>query len=57
MTLFGIVLAAHFGNYVLLVLGAITVLTTMFFWWRDVMREGVQPAPIARSCSLACATA
>ncbi len=43
MLLFGIVLAAHFGNYVLLVLGALTVLTTMFFWWRDVVRESRTP--------------
>jgi cytochrome c oxidase subunit 3 len=43
MTLFGIVLAAHYGNYVLLVLGAITVLTTMFFWWREVVREARTP--------------
>ena len=39
MTVFGIVLAAHFGNYVVLVLGLLTVLTTMFFWWREVVRE------------------
>jgi cytochrome c oxidase subunit 3 len=43
MTVFGIVLAAHFGNYVVLVLGALTILTTMFFWWRDVIRESRTP--------------
>jgi cytochrome c oxidase subunit 3 len=43
MLLFGIVLAAHYGNYVVLVLGAVTVLTTMFFWWRDVVREARTP--------------
>jgi cytochrome c oxidase subunit 3 len=43
MTVFGIILAAHFGNYVILVLGALTVLTTMFFWWRDVIRESRTP--------------
>jgi cytochrome c oxidase subunit 3 len=43
MTVFGIVLAAHFGNYAVLVLGALTILTTMFFWWRDVIRESRTP--------------
>jgi cytochrome c oxidase subunit 3 len=43
MTVFGIILAAHFGNYIVLVLGVLTVLTTMFFWWRDVLREGATP--------------
>jgi cytochrome c oxidase subunit 3 len=43
LTVFGIVLAAHFGNYVVLVLGVATILATMFFWWRDVLREGAVP--------------
>ena len=43
MTVFGIVLAAHYGNYVVLVLGILVVLTTMFFWWRDVIRESREP--------------
>jgi cytochrome c oxidase subunit III len=43
LTLFGIILAAHFGNYIVLILGVITVLTTMFFWWRDVIRESRTP--------------
>jgi cytochrome c oxidase subunit III len=43
LTVFGIILAAHFGNYVVLVLGVLTVLTTMFFWWRDVVRESRTP--------------
>jgi cytochrome c oxidase subunit 3 len=43
MTVFGIVLAAHYGNYVVLVLGVLTILATMFFWWRDVLREGAVP--------------
>jgi cytochrome c oxidase subunit 3 len=37
------VLAAHYGNYVVLVLGALTIVTTMFFWWRDVVRESRTP--------------
>ncbi len=40
MTVFGIIIAAHYGNYLILILGAVTVLSTMFFWWRDVLREG-----------------
>ncbi len=43
LTVFGIILAAHFGNYVVLVLGVLTVLATMFGWWRDVLREGAVP--------------
>src|SRR3954464_14289088 len=43
LTVFGIILAAHFGNYVVLVLGVLTVLSTMFFWWRDVIRESRTP--------------
>jgi len=43
LTVFGIILAAHFSNYVVLVLGVLTVLATMFFWWRDVLREGRVP--------------
>ena len=43
MTVFGIILAAHYGNYVVLGLGILTVLATMFFWWRDVLREGAVP--------------
>ncbi len=43
LTVFGIILAAHFGNYVVLVLGLLTVLATMFFWWRDVLKEGAVP--------------
>ncbi len=43
MIVFGIILAAHYGNYVILVLGAVTVLSTMFLWWRDVLREGAVP--------------
>lgn len=40
LTVLGIILSAHFGNYVVVVIGALTVLSTMFFWWRDVLREG-----------------
>ena len=43
ITVVGIVLAAHYGNYIVLVLGLLTVLTTMFMWWRDVVRESRTP--------------
>lgn len=43
LTVFGIVLAAHHDTYIVLVLGLLTVLATMFFWWRDVLREGAVP--------------
>jgi cytochrome c oxidase subunit 3 len=35
----GIIFAAHYNNYVLLGLGIAVVIATMFFWWRDVLRE------------------
>jgi len=43
LIVFGIVLAAHFGNYIVLGAGVVVVLTTMFFWWRDVIRESRTP--------------
>ncbi len=39
MTVLGIVLAAHYGSYAALVIGLLIVLGTMFFWWRDVLKE------------------
>ena len=39
--LMGIIFAAHFGNYIVLVLGVLGVLTTMFFWFRTVVRESL----------------
>ena len=39
LTVLGIIFAAHYGNYLFLVLGALVVLTTMFLWWRDVLKE------------------
>jgi cytochrome c oxidase subunit III len=39
LTVLGIIFAAHYGEYFFLVLGALVVLGTMFFWWRDVIRE------------------
>jgi cytochrome c oxidase subunit III len=43
LTVFGIVLAAHYGSYVVLILGALTVITTMAGWWRDVVKESRTP--------------
>jgi cytochrome c oxidase subunit 3 len=51
LTVFGIVLAAHYGSYLVLIAGVIVVLGTMFFWWRDVLRESRTPGthgPIVR---------
>ena len=39
----GIILAAHFGSYITLIIGALIVFATMFFWWRDVIRESRTP--------------
>ena len=38
-TVLGIIFAAHYGNYLALYIGLAIVLGTMFFWWRDVLRE------------------
>jgi cytochrome c oxidase subunit 3 len=51
MTALGIIFVAHFNNYVLLAAGLVVVLGTMFFWWRDVVRESRTPGlhgPIVR---------
>jgi cytochrome c oxidase subunit III len=42
-TVFGIILAAHFGDYIVLALGLAVVLVTMVGWWRDVIRESRTP--------------
>jgi cytochrome c oxidase subunit 3 len=39
LTVLGIVFAAHYGSYAILVIGLAVVLATMFLWWRDVVRE------------------
>jgi cytochrome c oxidase subunit III len=43
LTVFGIVQAAHFGEYIPLYCGIAIVLTTMFLWWRDVLKESATP--------------
>ena len=51
LTVLGIIFAAHFGSYITLVIGALIVLSTMFFWWRDVIRESRTPGlhtPVVR---------
>ena len=51
LTLLGIILAAHYSSYITLVVGVIIVLGTMFFWWRDVVRESRTPGmhtPVVR---------
>jgi len=48
---FGIILGAHYKNWLMLYLGIAGVLATMFFWWRDVLRESHTPGlhtPIVR---------
>ena len=58
LTVFGIVLAAHYGNYVVLVLGAADRADhdVLLVARRDPQSRG-RPAPTARSCASACATA
>ena len=43
LTLSGIVVVAHYGNWSLLVLGLLLTLGVMFFWWRDVLKESGTP--------------
>ena len=47
----GIILGAHYKNWLLLYLGVAGVIATMVFWWRDVLRESNTPGihtPIVR---------
>jgi cytochrome c oxidase subunit 3 len=47
----GIILVAHYGSWWMLGLGVAGVVATMFFWWRDVVRESRTPGmhtPIVR---------
>ncbi|WP_456306526.1 cytochrome c oxidase subunit 3 [Paracraurococcus ruber] len=47
----GIILGAHYGTWWMLYLGIAGVLATMFFWWRDVIRESHTPGlhtPVVR---------
>lgn len=39
LTLFGIIMVAHYGTYLWLGLGLAIVLAVMFLWWRDVLKE------------------
>ena len=39
----GIVFVAHFGNYILLALGVMGAVATMYVWWRDVIAESRTP--------------
>ena len=39
LMLFGIITAAHYGNYIALGVGTVIVLGVMFGWWRDILNE------------------
>ncbi|HQT66341.1 MAG: cytochrome c oxidase subunit 3 [Rhodospirillales bacterium 20-60-12] len=39
----GIIFAAHFSNYIVLIIGVLSAVTTMFFWWTSVVHEGAAP--------------
>jgi cytochrome c oxidase subunit 3 len=43
LLLAGIVLAVHYGNYLMLAAGGCLVALTMVMWWRDVLRESNTP--------------
>ncbi|MBX9698493.1 MAG: cytochrome c oxidase subunit 3 [Acetobacteraceae bacterium] len=47
----GIIMVAHYNSWWMLILGVLGVITTMVFWWRDVIREARTPGihtPIVR---------
>ena len=47
----GIIFVAHYGSYIILLAGIAVLITTMAFWWRDVVRESSTPdlqSPIVR---------
>jgi cytochrome c oxidase subunit 3 len=49
--LLGIVLYAHYGIHWMLGLGVVGTIATMFFWWRDILRESRTPGlhtPVVR---------
>ena len=51
LVVLGIIFAAHYGEYIVLTIGALVVLSVMFFWWRDVIRESRTPGlhtPVVR---------
>jgi cytochrome c oxidase subunit 3 len=51
MTVAGIVLAARYGSYLLLIAGLVVILSVATMWWRDVLRESRTPGlhtPIVR---------
>jgi cytochrome c oxidase subunit 3 len=51
LVVLGIILAAHYGNYIVLVLGGLVTAAVMFGWWRDVIKESRTPglhSPVVR---------
>ena len=51
LTVVGIIQVAHFGTWSWLIAGLAVVLGTMFFWWRDVLKESREPGvhtPVVR---------
>ena len=43
LMLFGIILLAHYGVHWVMGVGLLGVLTSMYFWFRDIIRESKQP--------------
>ncbi len=47
----GIIMVAHYGTYWMLGIGVAGMLATMFFWWRDIIKESRTPGlhtPVVR---------
>ncbi len=43
LTVFGIIMVAHFHQWGFLIAGIALILATMFLWWRDVVKESRTP--------------
>jgi cytochrome c oxidase subunit 3 len=43
VTVYGVIQAAHFGEYLFLYAGLLGVVATMFLWWKDVLKESRTP--------------
>ena len=43
LIVFGIILAAHYHSYLMLIAGTLLTLGTAFMWWRDVIKEARTP--------------
>jgi cytochrome c oxidase subunit 3 len=51
LTVVGIINEAHYGTWGFLIAGIVVIISTMFLWWRDVLKESRTPgthSPVVR---------